>query len=111
MAVTNKRLIEGAALTASASALYAAPAKARTIIKRLTLANCGALPASVTVYLVPPSGSAGDASTAVKARTLAAGETWICGAAEGHVLESGGSIQAVADAAGVTLMASGVEVA
>lgn len=111
MATTNRRIIAGSQLTTSAATYYTAPAGTRCVVKRLTLTNTSAGVATVTIYLVPSGGSASDANTITDTRALAAGETWDCASAEGHVVEAGGLVQALASAAtSVTIIGSGVEI-
>jgi hypothetical protein len=114
--VIPKRLIEGSQLTASVATYYTAPdrtpttEKTRTYIRKLTLTNTSAAEKTVTIYLVPADGAALDANMLVKDRSIAAGQTITVSEANGHILEPGASIQAVASAAtAVTIIASGVE--
>lgn len=111
MATTNKRIIAGSQLTVSAATYYTAPDSTKCVIKRLTLVNTTAGAVTATVYLVVSGGTASDANTITKTRTLAANETWDCASAEGHVIEAGGTIQALASAGtSITIIGSGVEV-
>lgn len=105
---TPKRLISGSQLTGAAATYYTAPTLTKAIIKRLTLCNTTAGAVACTVYLVPSGGTAGATNTISSAKSVAAGETWLCSAAEGMALEAGGFIQALG--LNVTIMASGVEV-
>lgn len=108
--LTPKRLVEGSQLTGSAVTYYTAPAKTKTILKKLTLTNTSAGAVTATVYLIPSGGTAGDANTLKKAVSIAAGATYDCAEAVNHVLEPGDFLQALASAGtAVTLMASGVE--
>jgi hypothetical protein len=112
MAVTAKRLITPAQLTTSAATYYTTPANTRTVIKKLTLTNSTTTPRLVTVYLVPSGGTAGATNILTSTRTVGANQTWDCTDAQGHVLEAGATIQALADGAtAVTIHGSGVEIA
>lgn len=111
MAQIAKRIISGAQLTVAAATYYTAPANTKTVIKRLTFCNTSANAVTVTLYLVPSAGAAGDANTIAKTKTMFGGETWSCPDAEGHVLEAGGTIQALASAGtSITILGSGVEI-
>ncbi|HSW48630.1 MAG TPA: hypothetical protein VLH09_00575, partial [Bryobacteraceae bacterium] len=105
-------------LTASVVTFYTAPdrsastEKTRAYIRRLTLTNTSAVDETVTIYLVPRGDTAGAANMLVSALSVPAGKTAVVREAEGHILEPGGTIQAVKGAApgsAVTIMASGVE--
>lgn len=111
MATTSRRIIAGSQLTTSAFAFYTARGDRRCVIKRLSLTNTSAGPVAATIYLVPSGASAAAYNTITSARSLAAGETWDCMSAEGHVIEAGGSVQALASVgAAITIIGSGVEI-
>jgi hypothetical protein len=110
MATRNVRIIPGSQLTTGAESYYVAPANTRCVVKRLSLTNTTLPAVTVTVHLVPSGGSAGDSNVIAKNHTIAGEETWDCVSAE-HVLEAGGSIQALASAgASITIVGSGVEI-
>lgn len=108
MTTTAKRLISGSQMTGAAATYYTAGTLTKAVIKRLVLCNTTAGAVACTLYLVPSGGSAGATNTITSARTLAAGETWVCPEAEGMVLEAAGFIQGLG--LNVTIMASGVEI-
>jgi hypothetical protein len=111
MAQVAKRIIPGSQLTATAATYYTAPANTKCVVKRLTFTNTDTVPRAITIHLVPSAGSAADANTITKTKTLYPAETWSCPDAEGHVLEAGGTVQALADSAtAVTIIGSGVEI-
>lgn len=111
MAVTNKRIIPGLQLTTSAATYYTAPGSTKCVIKRLAFCNSSGGVVTVTVHLVANAGSATAANMITSAKSLASGETWICSAAEGQVLEQGGTVQALASVgASVSIVGSGVEI-
>lgn len=108
---TAKRLAEGSLLTVSAATYYTTPVNTKCVIKKLTCTNPTAGAVKVTIYLVPSGGSAGDANTIRKVRTVGPYEVFEVYEAEDHVLEAGDFIQALADVGGaVALMASGIEI-
>ena len=64
----------------------------KCIIDKFTATNISAANVTFTVFLVPSTGAAGAANTAISARAIAPGETYTCPELVGQVLESGGSI-------------------
>lgn len=108
--LTPKRLIEGAQLTTSVATYYAAPANGKALLKKLTLTNTSAAAVTVTLHLVAAAGVAGVNNMPVDAHSIGAGATYDCTEVVNHILEAGGTIQALASAAtAVTIMASGAE--
>jgi hypothetical protein len=111
VARTAKRIIDGAQLTTSAATYYTVGTGTSCILRRLTFTNTSAGAVTVTLYLVPSGGSAGDSTTLSKTKSLAAAESWSCPDAEGHVMAAGGTVQALASSAtSITLIGSGTEV-
>lgn len=111
MAQVAKRIISGSQLTASAATYYTVPANTKCVLKRITFCNTDTVPRAITIYLVPSAGSAADSNTITKTKTLYPNETWSCPDSEGHVIEAGGTVQAMADAAtAITIIGSGVEI-
>ena len=106
MAITPAVLAESQ-LTATA-AVYYISSGVTTLIDRSTLCNTTGSAVVVTLYLVPTGSSPGAANTINSARSVAAGETYTCPEVEGHILESGDSIQGFG--LSVTLRASGRQV-
>ena len=98
MSVTPKT-ITAAQVAATATTYYTAPANTRSLIKKLTFTNTTAGALTVTVYLVPSAGTASATNTLVSARSIGAGETYVCFEAQGQVLQAGGLLQALASAA------------
>jgi hypothetical protein len=110
MATTPKALVEGSQLPNSNNTFYTAT-NVRTIIDKMTLCNTTAGAVTATIDLVVNGGSAGVSQRIISARSIAAGETYSCPEAVGHILSPGDSIQGLASAAtSITLRASGREV-
>lgn len=110
MAVLQRALVLPQQLTAS-TATYYTSTSLKTRIDKLTITNPTGTARTVTIYLVPSGGTAGDSNTLTSAKTVAAGETWNCPDVVGHVLEDGGTLQAGASAAtALTIAASGVTI-
>lgn len=110
MARTAKRLIAGSQLTTSAATYYTAPALTQCVIRKISCTNTTGGAVTVTLYLITSGGSASASNTIASAKSLAAGETWSSPDVEGHVLEAGGFIQALASAnTSITILGSGIE--
>jgi hypothetical protein len=111
MARTGKRLVAGSQLTTSAATYYTVPALTTTILRKLSFCNTSGGAVTVTVHLITSGGTASASNTISSAKSLAANETWSSPDVEGHVMEAGGFIQALASAGtSVTLIASGIEI-
>lgn len=107
---TIKVLIPSQLLSSSAATYYTTPANTKSAIKRLTVCNPTGTARAVTIYLIASGGTAGASNTITYQRVVAAGATEIIWEAEGHALEVGGFIQALADSASqVSIRATGVE--
>lgn len=107
--VTPKRIIAGSQLTASVATYYTCKANTKCTIKNLSFSNTTDTARTVTVNLVASGGSATASNQLVTTHTIPAYSEWPCGIASGHVLEAGGTIQAVADSASaVTIIGSGL---
>lgn len=111
MTVIAKRLIKGAQLTTSTASLYTAPASTTAITKRVQFSNPSAVPASITAWVVPASGSASAQYQYINSLSMSPGETYTSPELSGVVLAAGDSIQALASVANaISVMASGVEI-
>lgn len=107
--VTPTTLIAAAAVsTPGAGTLYTVPANQTCVLKKLTFSNStnGAL--TVSVYLVPSGGSAGDSNVIKKLRTVGPYEAWEVFEAENHNLNAGDFISAAASGAGIVARGSGL---
>jgi hypothetical protein len=86
-------------------------ASVKTVLDTLTVTNTSATDAEFTCYLVPGGDSPTNSNMLISARALAAGETYVCAPAIGHVLESGASIQAFSStASSLAIRASGKQI-
>ena len=111
MAVTAKVMIPSTLLTTGAVVLYTAPSITRAVIQKATITNLDTVARTVTVHLVPSGGSASDTNAVLKAYPVPANFTLDLPDLQSHVLEAGGTIQALASAASVcSLRVSGVDV-
>jgi hypothetical protein len=111
MAITNKCLVEGTQLTASAVTQYTAPGLTKTVIKKVTVCNSTGSAATLTLNLVVSGGTAGVTNVVTSAKSIAAGATYEVYEAENHVLNAGDFISALSGtAAALTLKVSGIEI-
>ena len=94
--ITPKSFVNGVNLTDAAATYYTAPTGTRAIIKKATFCNDDVGVVTVTINLVPSGEVAEYANQIVKAKSLAAGETWSCPNIENHILEAGGFISMLA---------------
>lgn len=108
---TNKTLINGVQLTASANVLYTAPVNAGgTRIVAFSAINDDAAPQTYTVHIVPDGGSADSTNILVKASSLAENEDESPMAVINQLVPPGGTIQAFASTTlKVAVRASGIE--
>lgn len=107
---TNKRLVSGSQIAATATTYYTTPANTKAKITAFTLCNTTGTNRTVDVHLVPSGGSADATNQVVDALAINANTSVIVSEAIGHVLEASGTIQCTADAAtAVTLVVSGIE--
>ena len=110
--ITPKQLIAAQQLTAAAVTYYTVPANVRAIIQKLTFTNVTAVARTVTVRFVVSGGTGSATNTIAITKTIPAYDYWIGDVGQGHVLETGGFIEALSDsAASVVILASGLEVA
>lgn len=93
-------------LTASAVALYTAPAaltvatsvglNPKAVVRNVTICNTDTVARTVTLYIVESGGSVADNRAVVKAASIPANFTWILDNIE-WTLEAGDTIQGLAD--------------
>lgn len=80
----------------------------KTIIDKFTITNTGSTEATLSVNLVPSTGSVGNSNLILAARAVAPGETYLCGELIAQVLEDGDYISTLASAPNtLTIKASG----
>jgi hypothetical protein len=110
MTVTVKSMIGPKYAEASTTIEYTA-SNVKTLVDKFTVTNTGAADATLSVYFVPSSGTAGNSNLILDARAVAPGETYICPEIVGHVVPKDYSIRVLASASStLTIMASGREV-
>ena len=109
MAVTPKPLVASQQLTNSNASYYTAT-NVKTIIDKCTLCNTTAGAVTATIDVVDSGGSAGVTERLISARSIAAGETYVCPEVVGHILASGDTIQGLCSAStSLTIRVSGRE--
>jgi hypothetical protein len=110
MTVTAKNLVPAKTVEDVQTTQYIANG-VTTIIDKFTATNYSALSATISVNLVTPTGTANDSNLIVKAKALAAGETYIFPELVGHILPSGGFISTIAGtASAINMRVSGREI-
>lgn len=83
----------------------------RAIIDKFTVTNISASNATLSVNIVPPSGSVADSNLIMDTRTIAPQETYTCPELVGQILVPGSIISTLASAASaLTIRASGREI-
>lgn len=108
--ITLKNLVPGSQLTTGALTYYTATNLAASITNA-TITNTTGGAVTATVYIIPSGGTAGATNVKISARSIAAGETYLCPELIGADVMSGGIIQALASSgSALTLMISGLEV-
>lgn len=111
MTVTPKKLFTPALLTTSLATYYTAPTNTKTLLKKVTLTNTSANAETVDLHLVETGGSAGDANKILDGVAIGPGKTYEVYEAEGHIMNSGDFIRALASTVSVVnIQISGVEI-
>lgn len=112
MSTVYKRVIAGTSLTTSNVAVYTVGTSLKLVIHRLAFTNYHpAANGKINVYLVPSGQSPANKYKVVSDYTVLNDRTFVCNAAEGQVLDAGGSIYVVCDTPDcVTVVGSGVEI-
>lgn len=110
MTVTVKNLIPAKQAENVQTTQYTA-SNCKAIIDKFTATNTSAANVSLSVNLVGSGGSAGASNLIVDTRVIAPDETFTFPELVGHVIESGGFISTIANAAtSLTIRASGREI-
>lgn len=102
------KAIVAAQLTTSAATYYTAPTGTTSTIGNLSLTNTSGSVVKVTLYRVPSGGAAGVTNEFMAAFSLSPGQTYVPPAAIGLQLESGMTLQALADTATAVTIMGGV---
>lgn len=110
MAVFPKKIVATQQIAATNATYYTAT-NVYTIIDSAYVCNTTAGAVTVTIDLVDSGGTAGDSERAISARSIAAGETYLCPELVGQILNPGDTIQGLASTAtSLTLRVSGREI-
>lgn len=110
MTVTVKNIIPRKQAENSQTTQYTA-VNCKTIIDKFTVTNTNASNVTFSVNLVPVGGTAATANVVMNARSIAAGECYLCPELVGQTLEAGGFISTIAGtASALTISASGREI-
>jgi hypothetical protein len=110
MTVTVKNIIPAKQAEDTQTTQYTA-LNCKTVIDKFTATNTSANNATLSVNIIPLSGSYGDDNLIVDARAIAPGETYTFPELVGQALEPGSSISTLADVStALTIRASGREI-
>ena len=110
MTVTAKNLVPAKTVEATQSTQYTANG-VTTIIDKFTATNYSGSAATISVNLITATGTASNDNLIVKAKSLAASETYIFPELVGHILPSGGFISTIAGtASAINMRVSGREI-
>jgi hypothetical protein len=110
MTVTAKYLVPAKTVEATQTTQYTANG-VTTIIDKFTATNYSGSAATISVNLITATGTASNDNLIVKAKSLAASETYIFPEIVGQILPSGGFISTIAGtASAINMRVSGREV-
>ena len=110
MTVTAKNLVPAKTVEATQTTQYTANG-VTTIIDKFTATNYSGSAATLSVTLITATGTASNDHLIVKAKSLAASETYIFPELVGHILPSGGFISTIAGtASAINMRVSGREI-
>lgn len=111
MTVTPRVLIEAKDAETAQTAQYTAASGVTTLIDKFTSTNHGAVVATISVNLIPATGSVGASNLITATKTLQPKETYTFPELVGHTLAQGDVISTIASvAATLNIRASGREV-
>jgi hypothetical protein len=86
-------------LGTSAGALYTSSVNGTAVIKQAVFTNTDTTTRTLTVYIVPSSGSPTTANILIDALPLSAGQAYVSPELSNQVIASGSSVQALCDVA------------
>jgi hypothetical protein len=110
MAITAKNLVPAKTVEATQTTQYSANG-VTTIIDKFTATNYSGSAATISVNLIAPNGTASNNNLIIKAKSLAASETYIFPELVGQILPSGGFISTIAGtASAINMRVSGREI-
>ncbi len=111
--VTAKALINTQyAPNSSSSPVYTSPTSTRTIIDKFTATEVAGNTPTITVWIVPSSGSVDDEYKVIETESMTANTASELEELKGHILEAGDKIYALSSAADeISIRCSGREVA
>lgn len=98
MATITKVLLDSKYLENVQTTQYTA-VNCRALITKVAISNNDTVNRTVSVNIVPPSGSASNTNRFVITKTIVPNETYLCPELSGQVIESGGFLSTLASAA------------
>lgn len=112
MSITAKALVGTKYASGSVTLEYTVPSSTRTIIDKFTATNTDSSARTLTVHIVPLADSQGAQHTVVKAKSIAADETFDFTSIQNQILNAGDKFYVTASVGSVvTIRLSGREVA
>lgn len=109
MTITVKNIIPFKVAEAALTQQYQA-VNCKTVIDKFTATNNTAGNVTLSIYVIPPSGTADPSNLVINSRAVAPNETYTFPGVVGHVVETSGAIVTIASATGLTIGASGREI-
>lgn len=94
MSTIHKTFVDGVSLAGTGQTLYTVGTGLKGTIEKASFSNGHTSSVTIQLYLVPSAGSAGATTNQIEGKTLQAGEAWSSPNMAGHLLETGGTIQA-----------------
>ncbi|CAP57626.1 hypothetical protein GDI3683 [Gluconacetobacter diazotrophicus PA1 5] len=111
MSVQPLSLIPAQAVPSATAVLYTSPVGVISRIDSLSVCNVGAVPAQVTINLVPSGAAAGSGNVTTSGQTILPGQTWNSPNEIGKVLGAGDAIAVLSSVANaLTIAAGGLQV-
>lgn len=111
MAVTVKNIIPAKRAENSQTTQYTSPTATKTIIDKFTATNTTSGAVTLSINLIPASGSPSSSNLVMSLKAIAAGENYTCLEVVGQVLEAGGFISTIAGASNsLNIISSGREI-
>jgi len=111
MATTLKQLVAPQYLTATPDVFYTTSTGVVTLLRRLTFHNSDVDTQTVSIWIVPSSGTADDSNLILDAKAVGADQTYTFPDIESHVMKSGDTFVVQASAAtSIMMILSGTEI-
>ena len=110
MAITVKTLIPSKQMESTQTTQYTAPSQGKGVIDKFTATNTTVSSATITVNIVPSSGTVSNSNVIVYNYSIPAGETYTFPELVGHTLEAEAFISTIGTGSSLTIRSSGREI-